>query len=157
MMALSATAVATFLYGIAKRGRNLKRFGDRQQLYLDLHRFSVTIVTAFAFYLLSTRASFWELFPLPDTLLLFATTALPTLLLCLLSARWFLGYPASLLVQWSVLAYDGQTYFFLPAALLSLAGLVLYLLIQLIHRRNVQTRSDQRALAQYQARHDRST
>jgi hypothetical protein len=137
------------LYALARRGRNLKRFSERQRLYTDLHRFSVTIVTAFALYLLGTRVPLWQLLPFPDAIPLFATTVIPALLLCLLSARWYLGFPAALLVQWFVLTHSNLSHHFLQNALLSLAGLALYLLYRAIVRSETKRTEEQKALLRF--------
>ncbi|ASS76558.1 hypothetical protein CIG75_17375 [Tumebacillus algifaecis] len=130
----SSLLTAAVLYGLAKRGRNLSRFRERQQFYSDLHRFSVTIVTTFALYLLYTRVPLWAILPLPDAIPLFATTVFPMLALCLLAGRWYVGCTAALLLQWFVLAVNDQAHFFLQNAVLSLIGLGLYLLHHLSSR-----------------------
>jgi hypothetical protein len=88
---------------LARRGRNLRRFTDRQHFHLDLYRFIVTIVTALAIYLIGRDIDILRRLNLPDALLLFGTTALPTMLICSLSGRWYLGYGTTLLVQGMIL------------------------------------------------------
>ncbi|ARU61402.1 hypothetical protein CBW65_10605 [Tumebacillus avium] len=146
----AALLVGAVLYSLAKHGRNLKRFRERQHFYTDLHRFAVTIVTAFALYLLYTRVPLWTLLPVPDAVPLFATTVLPALLLCLLSGRWYLGFPAALLVEWFTLSSGDQTRFFLQNAALSLGGLVLYLIYTATLRAERKHQTEQHALSRFQ-------
>lgn len=152
----AALLIGAVLYSLAKHGRNLKRFRERQHFYTDLHRFAVTIVTAFALYLLYTRVPLWALLPLPDAVPLFATTVLPALLLCLLSGRWYLGFPAALLVEWFTLSAGDQTRFFLQNASLSLGGVVLYLLYTAQLRVEQKRQTERQTLTRFLA-HKKAT
>ena len=49
-MALGSALIVLFLLGLALRGRNIKRFRDRQRLNEDLYRFVVLIVTSLAMF-----------------------------------------------------------------------------------------------------------
>ncbi|TCP55897.1 hypothetical protein EV586_103556 [Tumebacillus sp. BK434] len=144
--------IGAVLYSLARHGRNLRRFRERQVFYTDLHRFAVLIVTAFALYLFETRIPLWStLSGVPDAIPLFASTALPALLLCLLAGRWYLGFPAALLVEWCVLQSGGQTQYFLQNATLSLAGLLLYLLYTMSLRAEQKRSTEHRALTRFLA------
>jgi hypothetical protein len=93
----SSSLAAAPLWWLARRKRNLAKYRERQAFYGDLYRFTATVCTSFALYLLTVHQ-----FPAPDlpaALLLFLTTTLPVCLLASLSGRWYLGYGAALLVQ----------------------------------------------------------
>ena len=136
-MALGSALIVLFLLGLALRGRNIKRFRDRQRLNEDLYRFVVLIVTSLAMYAAGHDLMLLRLLPLNDGALLFATTALPALVLSLIAGRWYLGYAAAVLVQAFILLHVqamGEVQgdwlpLFLQNALCDLAGMLLYALV----------------------------
>lgn len=146
--------ISTLLYGIARAGRDMRRFGDRQRVNHDLYRFIVTILTAIALYLLGrdpwVHGMLFQALPWPDGVLLFAVTALPTLLLCWLAGRWYVGYAGMVIVQAFLLAQlERQTPGLLHGewaslwgqhALFDAAGVVLYAVSASWQKKDVPTR-----------------
>ncbi|MGB8954505.1 MAG: hypothetical protein WCC10_03975 [Tumebacillaceae bacterium] len=136
-MALGSALIVLFLLGLALQGRNVRRFRDRQRVNQDLYRFVVLILASLAIYLVGHDLILLRFLPLTDGALLFATTALPTLVLSLIAARWYLGYAAAVLVQAFILLHvlaAGQVQgdwlpLLLQNALCDLAGVLLYGLV----------------------------
>lgn len=136
-MALGSALIALALVGLALRGRNMRRFGDRQKVNQDLLRFLVLILMSLAMYVAGQDLMLLRVLPLTDGALLFATTALPTLVLCLVAGRWYLGVPAVLLVQAFLLlrlqaagAVQGEWMaLVVQNALCDLPGVLLYALV----------------------------
>jgi hypothetical protein len=92
-------AISAGLVWLAARGRDLRKYGGRQRFYEDLYRFTVMILTSLAMYLLGSTPALWQAVPLPESVLLFVMTALPTWALCAVSKRWYLGWGAAAVMQ----------------------------------------------------------
>lgn len=158
-MFLLVSLIAACLFAIARNGRDTRRFRERQQLRDDLYRFTVTIVCSMALYLLGRDLHLLRILPLPDGVLLFVTTALPTWLLCSLSGRWYLGCTATLIVQGLILLQIQTKYvetlhstfiaLLLQNALFDLAGLGLYAWMKALWRKTAAETEQARHLQRY--------
>lgn len=155
MLVISSTLCGLLLYRLARHGRNLQKFKERQLLRQDLHRFTVAILVAFAWYLVGIDLTVWRMLPLPDTVVLLLVTAVPTFLLCALYGRWYLGYGTALITQAFILWHHGSggdtfqgstSVLWGWQALLDLVGVVLWLVVFRFYRLRQQSEMFQRYL-----------
>ncbi|KEO81631.1 hypothetical protein EL26_19850 [Tumebacillus flagellatus] len=132
---LFSCLLSAFLVWLAARGRNLRKYGGRQRFYRDLYRFTVTICTALAIYLIGITPGIWHTLQLPESTMLFAVTALPTWLLSAVSGRWYLGLGAAAVLQGFVVQAligtggvhgSSVTQLWWPQVFCDLGGVVLY-------------------------------
>ncbi|PWK12995.1 hypothetical protein [Tumebacillus permanentifrigoris] len=131
---LLSCAVSAVLVLLAATGRDLRKYGGRQRFYEDLYRFTVMILTGLAMYLLGSTPGVWQAVPLPESVVLFAMTALPTWVLCAVSKRWYLGWCAAAVMQGFVVqaliqmggVHGDVSALWWPQVVCDLGGVVLY-------------------------------
>ncbi|MBL0386959.1 hypothetical protein JJB07_09860 [Tumebacillus sp. ITR2] len=143
---LSCLVSATLIW-LAARGRDMKKYSGRQMFYADLYRFTVMICTSLALYLVGITPGIWQVLQLPESVVLFGATALPTWVLCSVSGRWYLGWAAAAILQGFVVqalvgmggGHGEIAPMWWPQVVCDVGGVVLYAMQT--GRRNVRVRA----------------